>query len=401
MKTKFFYAAALALGLSFSVSSCSNDDPTPPPTPTPEDLDYTSENANSWHNYMRVVANLLVEDATNLYTDWNSNYDNLGEGYAAIFKRHNGNGLTSAVSCIDQMTWGCWNIANEVGTAKIGDPYNLYMSGETTQALYAVESWYSWHSRDDYSNNIISIQNVYYGNINTGDNITDGVINPNSLAALLQEHNPTLHNQIVEAINAAWNAIQAIPQPFRNNINSSEAVAAMDACVALSKLWNPREAQDSQAENVYTYISENAELNTAAVLDPIINQFVDGVIMPTYLDLMNKNNALNDAIVALDESRTNENFAAAADAWLVAREPWEESEAFLFGPVDTRGLDPNMDSWPLDQNAIVNILTSGNFDDLEWVDGETEEEITAAQSVRGFHTLEYLLFKDGKARTVN
>ena len=44
-------------------------------------------------------------------------------------------------------------------------------------------------------------------------------------------------------------------------------------------------------------------------------------------------------------------FETACNAWITAREPWEESEAFLFGPVDELGLDPNMDSWPLDQNA--------------------------------------------------
>ena len=39
---------------------------------------------------------------------------------------------------------------------------------------------------------------------------------------------------------------------------------------------------------------------------------------------------------------------------------------------------------------------------FQWT-GEYDEEneaIEAAQSLRGFHTLEYLLFKDGKARTV-
>ena len=84
----------------------------------------------------------------------------------------------------------------------------------------------------------------------------------------------------------------------------------------------------------------------------------------------------------------------------MAREPWEKSEAFLFGPVDALGLDPNMDSWPLDQVAIVNILNSGNFDDLNWTDGESDDEIEAAQNVRGFHTLEFLLFKNGEPRTV-
>ena len=85
---------------------------------------------------------------------------------------------------------------------------------------------------------------------------------------------------------------------------------------------------------------------------------------------------------------------------LTAREPWEESEAFLIGPVDELGLDPNMDSWPLDQNAIVQILNSQKWGDLEWSEGDDDAKVESAQNVRGFHTLEFLLFKDGKPRTV-
>ena len=59
-----------------------------------------------------------------------------------------------------------------------------------------------------------------------------------------------------------------------------------------------------------------------------------------------------------------------------------------------------MDSWPLDQVSIFNILKSGNFNDLNWTDGDNDEKIEASQNVRGFHTLEYLLFKDGQPRTV-
>ncbi|MDE6279469.1 MAG: peptidase M75, partial [Paramuribaculum sp.] len=68
---------------------------------------------------------------------------------------------------------------------------------------------------------------------------------------------------------------------------------------------------------------------------------------------------------------------------------------------DAMGLDHNMDSWPLDQDNIVQILNSGNFDNLNWIDGDDDDKIEAVQSVRGFHTLEFLLFKDGKPRTVN
>ena len=73
------------------------------------------------------------------------------------------------------------------------------------------------------------------------------------------------------------------------------------------------------------------------------------------------------------------------------------------GPVADQGLDPNMDSWPLDQAAIVNILNSGDYSQMKWSGNYTEdsEAISAAQNVRGFHTLEFLLFKDGQARTVD
>ena len=74
----------------------------------------------------------------------------------------------------------------------------------------------------------------------------------------------------------------------------------------------------------------------------------------------------------------------------------------MFGPVADMGIDPNMDSWPLDQKAIRGILNNGDFKGLNWSGefDEDSEEIAAAQSIRGFHTLEYLIYKAGKARTV-
>ena len=48
--------------------------------------------------------------------------------------------------------------------------------------------------------------------------------------------------------------------------------------------------------------------------------------------------------------------------------------------------------------VIANVLPG--YDDLDWSDGDSEEDITAAQNVRGFHTLEFLLFKNGNPRTV-
>ena len=184
------------------------------------DYVYNASNAAAWAQYMRNTSLLLVEDVTKLLDEWNNSY-------AAEFKSHKGGDFTSGLSCIEQLIDGCIDIAGEVGNAKIGEPYDLYVAGKTTEALYAVESWYSWHSRDDYTNNIYSIRNAYYGSRN-------GSINNNSLSKLVAKYNSTLDAKVKAAIKDAADAIQAIPQPFRNHINSTEAKKAMEACSELS-----------------------------------------------------------------------------------------------------------------------------------------------------------------------
>ena len=385
MKKIFKYALLFfaACTISFSLVACGDDKNDPDPTPTPNiptddtaaDIDYNSAYAEQWANYMVTVSGLLKEDAQTLYDEWNN-------GYAETFKNHNSTEYGSAIDCVNQIFDGCVDIAGEVGSSKIGEPYDLYVAGKTTEALYAVESWYSWHSRDDYRNNIYSIRNAYYGS-------RDGSINANSLSAVLAAKNKELDARAKALIKAAADAIYAIPQPFRNNINSKETVAAMDACAELG---------DFIDEELKSYFGEN--INDDATLDPVIKQYVDAVVLPTYKDLAQKNAALDTAVRAFKNNPSDDAFAKCADAWLTAREPWESSEAFLFGPVDELGLDPNMDSWPLDQAQIAQILNSQDFTNLNWKDGDTDDKIEAAQNLRGFHTLEFLIFKDGKARTV-
>lgn len=382
MRKNFFYAAALVLGLAFTATACSDDDDNS--TVNPADIEYNSENAASWHNYMRNVAALLKADATNLYDSWNTSYKG-GASFATSFKAHNGAYyFSSAWNCIEQVIDGCVEISNEVGETKIGDPYNKYMANNVTEALYAVESWYSWHSRDDYTNNIYSIRNAYYGSL-------DGKVSDKSISKLVAGVNAELDMKVSAAITTAASAIQAIPQPFRNNINSQETVAAIKACEELESVLD---------KELKPYIRDNSTINSNEALDPIVENYVNVVVLPTYKDLKEKNSTLYDAVVALANNPSNSAFETACNAWITAREPWEESEAFLFGPVDELGLDPNMDSWPLDQNAIVQILNSQKWGDLEWSEGDDDAKVESAQNVRGFHTLEFLLFKDGKPRTV-
>jgi predicted lipoprotein len=380
---KFIFPALVAMSLALSFSACgSSDDPDPDDDTSSKELDYSATYANSWHNYTVNVARLLKADATKLYSAWTESYNN-GASYATRFKTHSaGSGYTSALNCIEEIIGGCYDIANEVGTAKIGDPYDLYMSGKKDEALYAVESWYSWHSRDDYRNNIFSIRNSYYGSL-------DGSVSSKSLSALMASTNPSVDTKVKAAINAAAEAIYNIPQPFRNHINSSEAVTAMNACADLSKVLDKDLRTAVEALNGYD-----------TQFQAIVENYVDVVVLPTYKQLVERNDVLMQKVQALNNNRTNSAFEAACDAWLNAREPWEKSEAFLFGPVDALGLDPNMDSWPLDVDAIVAHLKSNNFADLEWDEDDSDAKIESAQNIRGFHTLEFLLFKNGNPRTV-
>ncbi len=290
----------------------------------------------------------------------------------------------ASFECVKQILDGCIDIATEVGESKIGDPLNKWNNGQQTEALYSVESWYSWHSRDDYQNNIRSIRNAYYGS-------RDGSVASSSLSSLVASVNADKDKEVKDAIEAARAAIEAIPQPFRNNINCTEAKTAQTKCAELVTVL----------ENLSGYIEQTGTINQDENLEPVVTAYVNSVVLPTYKDLKEANAALFNSVKAFRDAPSNANFEAVCEAWMTARQPWETSEAFLFGPVDNEGLDPNMDSWPLDQDAIVNILNSGNFDDLDWTDGDSEDAVTAKQEVRGFHTLEFLVFRNGEARTTS
>lgn len=380
MNKKFLSFAAMAAIVAVSFTACDDDDdPAGSNGVEVKSIDiYTSgdtANVTAWGNYMTIVGKLLVTDATTLYTDWTVKGDNISTSYADWFKSQD------ALESFDQIVEGCKDIANEVGEAKIGDPLNYWEAAQYTKAVLAVESWYSWHSRDDYSNNILSIRNSYYGSL-------DGSVAETSISALVKAVDADLDTKVVDAINNAYNKILAIPQPFRNNINSDEAKAAQSACAELNETLSSLKAAGEKLDK--------------AKLAQAITDYVDDVVLPTYKNLVAGNTALLAAAQAFAKAPSAITIEACAVAWLAARQPWETSEAFLFGPVSDRGLDPNMDSWPLDQDGIENLIKSGKFDDLDWEGDydEDDEDIAAKQALRGFHTMEFLIFKDGKARSI-
>lgn len=407
MKKTFILGAALAAACTFTTTtftSCdNNDDPVvTPDTQDDADLDYSASNATAWGNYMKNVAALLKSDAEKLYSQWAESYENAGVNtgvpYATLFKNHDSrSGYSDVKSCAQEVVEKMAEIANEVGSSKIGDPYAKWTSGKQTEALYAVESWYSWHSRDDYTNNIKSIANAYYGKLNGSEtNMAEA-----SMAKALE--GTTIDRTVRKQIADAQAAIQNITQPFRNHIGSTEAQQAMEACAALQASLSEVTNDEDEVEAGAAAVNLRDAVNKLdeATLQAIINNYVDNVVVPTYKNLKDQNAILYQTVNAFVANPNNDGFEACATAWMNARQPWETSEAFLFGPVATFGLDPNMDSWPLDQTAIVDIMKSQKWNSLVWADGDDDAKVESAQNVRGFHTLEFLIFKNGQPRTIS
>ena len=401
MKKNVFLVALLAMGLTtFTACDEENNEKTIPEGIADVNFEedqtaVTDANLTNWVQYSVQVANLLTKDASDLKNAWTDSY-NGGDAYSEQFKNPGtGKTFASYSNCVQQIIEGCADIANEVGTAKIGEPRDLWEKGSYKDAVYAVESWYSFHSIDDYTNNILSIRNAVYGTRN-------GEQTAQSVASYLKANNVSLYNSLVTKINTAVNAIQGIKSPLRSYLGSNTVLAAQDACSALEKVLT------NDLKPVMMAASEED-------LKPIIINYTDNVVLPTYADLLADNTALNTAIRTLANTAgeyqagtktvadVNLAFKAAALLWITAREPWETSEAFLFGPVADKGLDPNMDSWPLDVDALKNTLASGKFDNLTWEGefDENDETIAAVQNVRGFHTLEFLLFYNGTPRTLS
>lgn len=374
---KYLIMGAAAIG-AWSCDNKNNDVENPDSNIS---IELNSQTVKSWTTYAEHVARLLEKDASDLLQAWESAYEG-NQAFSTTFKEHT-SPYTSALSCIEEIIDGCADIANEVGEAKIGDPHNLYLNGSTEEALYAVESWYSWHSREDYANNILSIRNSYYGS-------RDNTISEHSMSALVKSIDPQLDADVKTAIVTAQTDILDIPSPFRNNINCSQVITAMESCAELEQLLS------RSLKSFFLGLDESHD----AEMNAIVTTYVDDVILPTYRDLAARTKELATAVKAMNATPTDETFEAAAEAWLAARMPWEQSEAFLFGPVDELGLDPNMDSWPLDQTAISNHIGNADFSDLEITDDEGHVT-EAAQSIRGFHTLEFLIFESGKARKIN
>jgi predicted lipoprotein len=125
--------------------------------------------------------------------------------------------------------------------------------------------------------------------------------------------------------------------------------------------------------------------NVAQLKKDIVADAAHTVAKDSYEELAAKAGQLLTAVETLNTTTNDDNLSACRNQWKSIRETWEQTEAWLFGPVSVNEIDPRIDTWPVDFNDLNNILASSAELDEEYVDGLEE-------SLKGFHPIEYLLW---------
>ena len=134
----------------------------------------------------------------------------------------------------------------------------------------------------------------------------------------------------------------------------------------------------------------------------VIEQYVDHTIAPTYSNLANYTDQLVIDLKAFKASRSQSDLNKVCETFLTARAWWEKSEAFLFGAASDFGIDPHIDSWPLDVDAFNNLMNSPNM--LAALAGEDGDVVAGEQlgnALLGFHGIEYILFSNGQVENAD
>ena len=136
--------------------------------------------------------------------------------------------------------------------------------------------------------------------------------------------------------------------------------------------------------------------------EAIVKQYLNQTVYPTYGNLAAEAQNLVDRLEALKENKTQNNLNQATVSFLEARKWWEMSEAFLFGAASDFGIDPHIDSWPLDEDAFNNLMASPNM--IAQLANDEDGTVAGEQlgnALLGFHGIEFILFREGQPRDVN
>ncbi len=162
-----------------------------------------------------------------------------------------------------------------------------------------------------------------------------------------------------------------------------------DATYGQNAINSCQDVQNNLTKAKQAIIGANLTEEQTDYLNKCIAGFVDDVVVPTYTELGDAVEEMHTALGTLSETEiTQQNVNDACTAFKKARKLWEQSEAFLGGAASTFGIDPHIDTWPLDRNALLRYFNNTPTADID------------DESYLGFHALEFILFRDGQPRKV-
>ena len=125
-------------------------------------------------------------------------------------------------------------------------------------------------------------------------------------------------------------------------------------------------------------------------LRSVLQSLVSNVIVPTYTKLADETEKLETTLKGLTASSiTQQQINSACEDFKLARQYWEQSEAFLGGAASDFDIDPTIDSWPLNRSLLLSYFNNG-----------MNAEMLADATILGFHALEFILFRNGQPRKV-
>ena len=143
-----------------------------------------------------------------------------------------------------------------------------------------------------------------------------------------------------------------------------------------------------------------------AALQQAVTPYVNNTVIATYSAMVDAGLTLLDQceqILATVEAGEDYSklIADAGTSWRAMRKHWEQSEAFLYGPASAHNIDPHIDSWPLDFNAMNALLHDQERMAAIEEEGGSYVGDKLGYALKGFHACEYLLFEsviqDGRA----
>ncbi len=185
-------------------------------------------------------------------------------------------------------------------------------------------------------------------------------------------------------------------------MKKSNSILALALSVLTLGMFASACSNDSKSDNELT--ANEKEMKA------IVDQYVPHVVYQIYSDLATETGELFDLLSTANdagvENITDAQISTICDKFLQARESYEESEAFLYGAATDFGIDPHIDTWPLDLDGLATAL--GNADQFANLVDENghvgDDQIAYAagklgQELLGFHGIEFIIFRNGAKRT--